>query len=83
MDQGRQQEILARFGKRIQQLRNATGMSVRAFATHANIDYTNLSQIENGQVNLTLLTIMQLAEGFGLEPCVFFTDESPDLLLPR
>ena len=80
MDQGHDQQILTRFGNRVKQLRNATGMSVRDFANHAGIDYTNLSSIENGQVNLTLLTIMQLSEGFGVPPTALFTDEDTSQL---
>ena len=77
------QLILDRFGKRVQQLRKATGMNVRDFAIHADMDHTHLNKIEKGKKNTTLLTIMKLAEGFGVEPPVLFTDEDPETALPR
>ncbi len=55
--------------KRIRELRIARGMSIQALADYANIDRSNLSNIENGKVvNMWFTTLYKIAEALEVPP---------------
>lgn len=70
----RQKEILTAFGRRVRELRRATGLSQEDFAYHADLDRTYVSGIERGHRNATVLTVYRLAAALSVQPA--------DLLLP-
>jgi transcriptional regulator with XRE-family HTH domain len=72
MDHGREQKIIKNFGEKLKDFRNGKDLSLRALANIAELDYTNISEIENGKTNPSLTTIVILAEALGISPADFF-----------
>lgn len=59
---------LQKFGEHVRQLRERTGLSLRELSYRCNIDNSKISKIEQGKVNITLLTVLELSAGLGLPP---------------
>ena len=57
----RENNILTIFGQNILKARTARKLSQRAFSELCGISNGDISQIENGKVNITLNTVAQLA----------------------
>jgi transcriptional regulator with XRE-family HTH domain len=55
--------LLTRFGKHIKSLREQKGLSLRELSYACNIDNSKISKIEKGQINITVLTVLELASG--------------------
>lgn len=56
----------AQFGRRIRELRKARGLTQRALAERSGVAEKYLSDIERGQVNVSLALIARLADGLGV-----------------
>ena len=61
-------EALKKFGENIRKLRNVQKLSLRDVSVNCNIDNSKISKIEQGQVNITLTTILDLAKGLNIQP---------------
>ncbi len=68
MDDRKRQKILSAFGKKLREVREEKGVSIRGLADMAEIDYSNLNRIENGIVEASLCTIVAIAEAIGVDP---------------
>ncbi|HEY5865536.1 MAG TPA: helix-turn-helix domain-containing protein [Candidatus Tectomicrobia bacterium] len=55
------QESLCILGTTILQYRQQRGLSLRAFATLTGLSHIYLSQIEKGQRNVTILSLLRIA----------------------
>lgn len=55
-------KILKIFGANLRSLRMQKGLSQRALSAICNIDNGEISRMENGEINVTLNTIAQLAD---------------------
>jgi len=55
-------DILKIFGKNLRRIRMEKGLSQRGLSSLCNIDNADISRMENGQVNVSLSTISQLAD---------------------
>ena len=73
MDHGREQKIIKEFGERLKNIRNSQKLSLRALADIAELDFGNISEIENGKINPSLTTIVFLAQALGIDPGEFFS----------
>lgn len=62
----RRNDIAARFGERVRNLRKAKGLSQEAFADRCGLDRTYISGIERGQRNLSLRNIELIAAALGV-----------------
>ena len=60
------------FGKRVKELRKATGLSQEAFADHCGFARSYMSRIERGGANPSLDAIETLATAFGVEVAALF-----------
>lgn len=67
MDQARKDEIKARFGARLRQLRKARKLSQEAVALKCGIDRSYLGGIERGENNVSLINIVRIAEALEVE----------------
>lgn len=65
--------ITARFGQRVRQLRTELGLSQEAFADKCGLDRTYISGIERGVRNPTLEVIAVIADGLGVRLNELFT----------
>jgi transcriptional regulator with XRE-family HTH domain len=61
-------EQLIQFGKHLKSLRLSKKLSFRKMALLCNLDYADIKRFESGRVNITLLTILQLAKALNVEP---------------
>lgn len=58
----------AGFGRKLREARKARALSQEDLAHLAGLDRTYISQCEAGKRNVTLRTLMSLAESLGIEP---------------
>ena len=70
--------LIEQFGSHIRKLRLAKNLTYRKLATQCNIDYSNLRRIEQGKLNVTLVTIHELAKGLEISVSDLFIYERPD-----
>lgn len=70
-----EEEILKRFGSRVQHFRNTLGLSQEKFAEKANVHRTYIGTVERGETNLTLINIYKLAEALEINISDLFDDE--------
>lgn len=61
-------------GARLRALRKARDWTLDKAAEHTGADWRHIQMVEAGQTNVTLLTLVRLAEGFGVPLSAFFTD---------
>lgn len=54
---------LVKFGQRIRELRQKTGLSQEKFALMIGMDRTYFSSVESGKRNISLLNIKKIADG--------------------
>lgn len=54
---------LVKFGQRIRELRQKTGLSQEKFALMICMDRTYFSSVESGKRNISLLNIKKIADG--------------------
>lgn len=59
-------QILKAFGANLRHFRNEKGLSQRDLYALCNIDNAEISRMENGEVNVTLNTLAQLAEALDI-----------------
>ncbi len=61
-----QSHILNNFGRHLQAIRKRKKLSYRKIALNCDVDYSDISKIEKGERNPTLLTVTELAKGLGV-----------------
>lgn len=61
-----QSHILNNFGRHLQAIRKRKKLSYRKIALSCDVDYSDISKIEKGERNPTLLTVTELAKGLGV-----------------
>ncbi len=59
---------LERFGSHLKKMRIKKGMSIRELSSRCDVDYAKISKLENNKANLTLTTLLELAEGLDIHP---------------
>ncbi len=64
------QEAQEKLGKRIRKLREKKGLSQEFFAGLCDINRVHMSQIERGQINLTIATLNKLAQNLDMSVSV-------------
>jgi transcriptional regulator with XRE-family HTH domain len=73
MSNNRDEQILKAFGENLKRLREAKGLSTRAFADKAEIAYSQVWTLETGQGDPSLTTLLSIARAL---------DVSVDVLVP-
>ena len=71
----RRNEYLDAFGKQLKKIRKIKNFSYRKMAQHCNVDYSDISKIEKGKINIQLSTIFELARGLEVRPKELFDFE--------
>ena len=56
------------FSEQLIKLRKERGLSQRELSSRCDVDYGKISKIENNKANLTLTTLIELAEGLDVHP---------------
>jgi transcriptional regulator with XRE-family HTH domain len=60
-------EILQQFGANLKKIRLAKGYSLRDVEAASNIDNGTISKMEAGKINITILTIVRLAQALEVD----------------
>ena len=60
--------VAAAFGARVRKLREEQGWSQMSFADEAGMHFTMISSVERGERNVSLVTIVRLAQGLKVDP---------------
>ena len=68
MNSTRNERILKKFGKHLENLRNEKKLSLRKLGDIADVDFSQIHRIEKGESNPTLTMILALAEALKLQP---------------
>lgn len=55
-------DILRLFGTNLRRIRKERGFSQRDLSARCNVDNADISRMENGEINVTLRTLSQLAD---------------------
>lgn len=61
------EKFLKEFGKNLQKLREARGLSTRQFAYEADISHSSVGRLEAGQANPTMTTLVKIAEALKVD----------------
>lgn len=61
-------DLKEKFGMHIKKLRENRGLALRDMATKCELDYSQISKIENAKWDVQLSTIFELAKGLEIEP---------------
>jgi transcriptional regulator with XRE-family HTH domain len=68
--------VTENLGKRIRQLREDRGWTLEQASEAMHIDLKHLQKIEAGQLNVTLVTLVRVAEGFCVPIAILFSREA-------
>jgi transcriptional regulator with XRE-family HTH domain len=61
-------------GARLRALRAARGWTLDKASEQTGVDWRHIQMVEVGDSNVTVLTLVRLAEGFGVPLSAFFVD---------
>lgn len=59
---------LEKFAAQLVKLRQKKELSQRGLSALCDVDYGKINKIENNKANLTITTLIELAEGLGVHP---------------
>ncbi|RZK60232.1 MAG: XRE family transcriptional regulator [Pedobacter sp.] len=63
-----EEDYLKKFGNHLWETKKAKGLSYRKIAANRNIEHSDIKRYVDGQINPTLLSLIELAKGLGIEP---------------
>jgi transcriptional regulator with XRE-family HTH domain len=66
-------DLRARFGRRVRELRVASGLSQEELAERAGLHYTYIGGIERGERNLGIINVGRVATGLGISLADLFS----------
>jgi transcriptional regulator with XRE-family HTH domain len=64
----RDKKRLKKIAALIKKIRKTKGLGVRELSSRCDVDYGKISKIENNKANLTITTLIELAEGLEVHP---------------
>ncbi len=62
------EKALAKFGAHLRKVRQEQGLSIHQLAATSQLEYGQLQKIEKGKTNLTLFTLLIIAEALEVPP---------------
>lgn len=65
-------QFLLKFGSNLFKLRKAQDLSYRQMAQRCNIDFSDISKIEKGKINIQLTTVLELSKALNINPSELF-----------
>lgn len=68
MEEKYKKKVLISFGLHLSALRKKKKLSFRKLSSLCDIDFSDIKKYEKGQVDLRLLTLVDLAIGLGVSP---------------
>lgn len=64
----REEDLAKEFGNLVRRLRYERGLSQAGFAEAAKVDRAHMGEIERGEVTVTIVTALKIAQALGNEP---------------
>jgi len=64
----KEEDYLRKFGNHLLEIKKAKSLSYRKIAANCNIEHSDIKRYVDGQINPTLLSLIELAKGLGIEP---------------
>ncbi len=74
----REEDLPREFGALIRRLRLERGYSQAGFAESARIDRAHMGEIERGEVTVTIVTALKMAQALGMTLATLFTELEQD-----
>lgn len=68
MGKGTAPDYLKRLGENLRKTREAKGLSLRQLAASCTIDHSDIGKMERGEVNITILTLIELSKALEVHP---------------
>lgn len=68
-------EIRSKLGERIRELRKSAGFTQEKFGGKTGLSYKYIGELERGQVNVSLNSIVKIAEALGVKVGDLFSEE--------
>jgi transcriptional regulator with XRE-family HTH domain len=62
------QEYLKKFGENLKKLRLSKGHTLRSLASECKVDHSDIGKMEKGEINITILTVRELATALQVHP---------------
>jgi len=59
---------LKQFGKNLERIKREKKLSYRKIAANCNIEHSDIKRYVDGEINLTLLSLVDLAKGLDIHP---------------
>ena len=78
-----EEDVRRMVGRNVQRLRKAAGLSQAALAERMGVDRADVSGLELGQRNPTILSLWHVAEALGAQLQHFFQEEAKPRRRPR
>lgn len=60
--------VLKALGEKLYQQRKAKKLSLRQLASIADVDYSQIDKIEKGRLNITIITLISIADALEMSP---------------
>ena len=67
LDSIKSEKILMSIGTKLAKAREAQKLSLRVLAERANVEHVQITKLEKGKLNASILTILAIAEELGLD----------------
>ena len=68
-------ELLKQLGLHVKKIRQDKGLSHRQVAAACNLEHHRIIEIEQGKVNITYTTLVELAQGLGVMPIAIIPED--------
>ena len=68
MEKDFSQDYLKKFGENLKNLRESKGHSLRSLAAECKIEHSDIAKMEKGEINITILTVLELAIALQVHP---------------
>lgn len=68
----RNEEFIAAFGNNLRKLRKSKGLTMEKLADAADVEYSQIRNIEHGKINTTISTAYALAKALEVESYALF-----------
>jgi transcriptional regulator with XRE-family HTH domain len=68
VNNNRDKGFILAFGENLRKLRKSKGLSMERLAQLANVEYSQVSDIEHGIINTTISTVQLLAKALEIAP---------------
>ena len=70
----REEDLAREFGESVRRLRLERGYSQAGFAEAAKIDRAHMGEIERGEVTVTIVTALKVAQALGVSLATLFSE---------